>query len=238
MSEPYSSSPPDSPIHPTPGPSTYLANGYGHPYSLVFPRALKSAPPPPPRFLEPSSQIHPYPQPRNFVHGEVKPLSTGKPGRRSWLIQGRHLPQWQAGKLTLPSAALSSPPFTGNSMPGIHVSLKHAAVRGQRKPAVVRGFPKPLSTGNSKLSPQGNQHRYPVTPSTPPPSVAPSSTQAAADSGPPAVAHSSPEALQCQPLKSTLQSPLLNSALRSSTLQCLCDCPIKPLLSQGVLFGG
>ncbi len=187
-----------SPIHPMPGPSTYLASGYGHPHSLVFPRACKWAsnsadlggestgpviniclvsaeirPPSP----GPSSQIRPYPQPRKTIRGSSKPAAVRGP-RKPAAIRG-----------------LFTPAVRGPRKPAaVRGSSSHAAVCGQSRPACSE-YGKPACSEYGK--------------------------PACGSCGKPAGRGSfqaSDSALQSPLLNSALQSPLLDSALQSPFL--------------------
>ncbi len=200
-----------SPIHPMPGPSTYLASGYGHPHSLVFPRARKWAsnsadlggestgpviniclvsaeirPPSP----GPSSQIRPYPQPRKTIRGSSKPAAVRGP-RKPAAIRGSFTP----------------------------------AVRGPRKPAAVRGSSSHAAVcGQSR--PACSEYGKPACSEYGKPACSEYGKPACGSCGKPAGRGSfqaSDSALQSPLLNSALQSPFLDSALQSpfldSTLQ-------------------
>ncbi len=237
MSEPYSSSPPDSPIHPTPRPSTYLANGYGHPYSLVFPRALKSAPRPP-GFSSPAPRSIPILSPETLsAAGQVR-RPRGNPGRRSWLHSRPPTAAVASGEINSYHARLSQarrPPGTQCRHPRLPQARRRSWPSQARRHLWLSQARCPR--GTQSRCPRGNQHRHPRLPQPRrhlwlPQALKLPLTQDHRLSLTPAQS-----ALQCQPLKSTLQSPLLNSALRCPPL--LCDCPIKPLLSsRSFVWGG
>ncbi len=211
-----------SPIHPMPGPSTYLANGYGHPHSLVFPRARKWAsnsadlggestgpviniclvsaeicPPSP----GPSSQIRPYPQPRKTIRGSSKPAAV-----------------------------------RGSFTPAVRGPCKPAAVRGSSSHATVCGQSRPAGSEYGK--PACSEYGKPACGSCGKP--AGRGSFQASDS-----ALKSPlldSALQSPFLDSAHQSPFLDSALQSGPkspcLQSTPMCPIEPLLSPRKFGGG